>query len=110
MYVTQDMQEEAKRLSNKANRLDAIYARLTAQIKAPPKQPPKPRSDLITLYDYKQSTAAAPEESDSSDEDEEVADEAKAARRAKFGLATGDYSKFRKDRRAARPQQSVKAG
>jgi Ca2+-binding EF-hand superfamily protein len=105
----QGMQEEAKRLSNKANRLDAIYAELTAQIKAPPKQPPKPRSDLVTICDYKQKSSTAPEESDSSDEDEEPEDEEKARRRAKFGLSKSeDYKTFRKDKRAARPQKSVK--
>jgi len=104
----QDMSEQAKRLSNKANRLDAIYTKITTQIKAPPKQPPKPRSDLINICDYKQTTFTAPEESDSSDEDEETKDEMLATRRSKFGLTTDDYSKFRKDRRAARPQRSVK--
>ena len=102
------MSEQAKRLSNKANRLDAIYTKITTQIKAPPKQPPKPRSDLINICDYKQTTFTAPEESDSSDEDEETKDEMLATRRSKFGLTTDDYSKFRKDRRAARPQRSVK--
>lgn len=103
-----DMQEEAKRLSNKANRLDALYTKLTAMIKAPPKEPPMPRSDLITICDYKQTSMTGPEESDSSDEDEDIDDDERRRGRDKFRLTNSDYSKFRKDRRAARPQRSVK--
>lgn len=103
----QDMSEQAKRLSNKANRLDAIYAELTAQIKAPPKEPPKPRSDLVTIYDYKQTSTTAPEESDSSDEDEDPGD--RRENRDKYGLRSAEYKTFRKDRRAARPQASVRS-
>jgi len=104
----QEMQEKAKRLSNKANRLDAIYAELTALIKAAPKEPPMPRSDLITICDYKQASHNGPEESDSSDEDEDIDDDDRRGKRDKFGLTTGDYSKYRKNRRAARPQKSIK--
>jgi hypothetical protein len=100
-----EMERQAKDLSNKANRLNALYTQLTAKIKAPAKQPPKPRSDLVNMYDYKQRDN---NESDSSDEEEEVVDKTTIARRKKFGLTDSSYKQFRKDRRGARPQRSVK--